>query len=296
MRYKNVLQMIGNTPIVEIQNLNLNKSNRILAKLEGYNPGGSIKDRVALKMIEEAEKSGLITKDKIIIEATSGNTGIGIAMIGAIKGYEVLIVMSESASIERRKMIASFGAKILLTNGKEGTDGAIRRVWQILKEYPEKYYWTNQFSNLNNPLAHEQTAREIWNQTNGEITHLVASIGTSGTLMGLSHFLKKYNPNIQIISAEPRIGHKIQGLKNMQESIPPRIFSESLIDRRITIHDEDAFQMVRDLAKGEGLFVGMSSGAAMLVAQKLSREVNGANIVVILPDRGEKYLSTSLFS
>jgi S-sulfo-L-cysteine synthase (O-acetyl-L-serine-dependent) len=268
----------------------------IFAKLEGNNPGGSIKDRIALKMLEVAEKNGKLTKEKTIIEATSGNTGIAIAMISAVKGYEVEIVMSEAVSVERRKMIGAFGAKITLTDGKLGTDGAIKKVRELVAEYPKKYYHTDQFSNDNNILAHyETTAFEIWQQMKGKIDYFVAAIGTSGTLMGVGKFLKQMNPDVKIVSAEPTKGHYIQGLKNMEEAIIPAIYDREHLDDIIMVETEAAFDMARQVARSEGIFCGMSSGAAMLASLEVAKKIDRGNIVTIFPDRGEKYLSTSLF-
>jgi len=297
MVYKDVLQLIGNTPLVKINRLNPNKNVEIWAKIEGVNPGGSVKDRIALKMIVEAEREGKLTKNKTIIEATSGNTGIALAMIGAVKGYKVEIVMSEAVSIERRKMIKAFGANILLTEAKRGTDGAILKVKNLIKKYPHKYFWTNQFSNQYNKIAHyETTAREIWQQTNGKIDFFVSAIGTSGTLMGVGSYLKKYSPRVQIISAEPHRGHYIQGLKNMAEALIPEIYDRKKIDEIIIIDTEKAFKMAREIIKKEGIFVGMSSGAALIAARKIAQKIKKGKIIVIFPDRGEKYLSTDLFS
>ncbi len=296
MIYQNILQTIGDTPLVKINKLNKSKNINIFAKIEGVNPGGSIKDRVALKMIEQAEAQGEINKDKVIIEATSGNTGIALAMVGAVKGYRVEIVMSEAVSLERRKMISSFGAKIVLTDGKKGTDGAIVKVQQLVEKNPDKYFHTNQFSNEYNKIAHyETTAREIWQQMNGEIDYFVAAIGTSGTLMGVGAYLKKYNPEVKIVSAEPENGHYIQGLKNMQEAIVPIIYDKDLLDEIIIVNTEKAFETSRKIVKKEGIFVGMSSGAAMLASLMLAKKIKKGNIVTIFPDRGEKYLSTQLY-
>ena len=294
---KNILELIGNTPIVRINRLNPNKKVNIFAKLEGQNPGGSIKDRIALKMIEQAEKKGELTKNKTIIEATSGNTGIAIAMIAAVKDYKVEIVMSDAVSVERRKMIAAFGAKITLTDGKLGTDGAIKKTRELVAKFPEKYYCPDQFSNNDNVLAHyETTAAEIWKQMNGKIDYFVASIGTSGTLMGVGRYLKKKNPRVKIVSAEPVKGHYIQGLKNMEEAIIPVIYDRSKLDDIIIVETEAAFDMARQVVRSEGIFRGMSSGAAMFASLEIAKKIKSGNIVTIFPDRGEKYLSTTLFN
>jgi S-sulfo-L-cysteine synthase (O-acetyl-L-serine-dependent) len=296
MIYKDILETIGRTPMVKINNLSPNRKVEIYAKLEGVNPGGSIKDRIALKMIEQAEKEGVLTKKKTIIEPTSGNTGIGLAMIGAVKGYKVEIVMSRAVSMERQKTIRSFGAKIILTNGNLGTDGAIRCARKLVAKYPKKYFMPDQFSNKYNKMAHyETTAKEIWEDTNGKIDYFVSAIGTSGTLMGIAKYLKKYNPKIKIVCAYPVKGHYIQGLKNMDEAIVPVIYDEREIDEFINIGSEEAFSMARKIVKKEGIFVGMSSGAAMLASYKLAKKIRSGRIVTIFPDRGEKYLSTKLF-
>jgi len=296
MIYNNILQSIGNTPLIEINKLNPNKNVRILAKLEGYNPGGSIKDRIALKMIEAAEKTDELKPGKTIIEATSGNTGIALALIGSIKGYAVEIVMSEAVSIERRKMISAFGAKTILTDPNKGTDGAIIKARELVEQFPDKYYHTDQFSNEHNKLAHYgTTALEILSQTRGDIQYFVSGIGTSGTLMGVSLFLKKVDPSIKIVSAEPTKGHYIQGLKNLEEAIIPSIYNRDQLDEIIMVDTDDAFEMSRMIAKKEGIFVGMSSGAAMAATIQLSKKISSGTIVTIFPDRGEKYLSTNLF-
>jgi S-sulfo-L-cysteine synthase (O-acetyl-L-serine-dependent) len=247
-------------------------------------------------MIEQAEKEGKLTKDKTIIEPTSGNTGIGLAMIGVIKGYNVEIVMSKAVSVERRKMIKAYGANIILTDKNLGTDGAIRRAKELVEKYPEKYFMPNQFSNEYNKIAHyKTTAEEIWNQTNGKIDYFVSALGTSGTIMGVSNYLKEKNPVIKIVSAHPVKGHYIQGLKNMEEAIVPAIYDKSKIDETIMVETEKAFETAREIIKKEGIFVGMSSGAAMYAALEIAKSIKGGIIVVIFPDRGEKYLSTKLF-
>jgi cysteinyl-tRNA synthetase len=247
-------------------------------------------------MIEAAEKSGELTKDKVILEPTSGNTGIGIALVSVIKGYKVLLTMPESVSIERRKILRALGADLLLTPKEKGTDGAIEKAYKMAREEKEKYVLLDQFNNEDNWKAHYNgTAEEIWKQTKGKVTMFVAGMGTSGTLMGVSRKLKEYNPKIKIVGVEPILGHKIQGLKNMKEAYKPGIFDKTRLDERIIVQDGDAYEMARKLAKEEGLFVGMSSGAAMFAALQKARELNEGLIVVLLPDGGEKYLSTTLF-
>ncbi|MGI2336515.1 MAG: PLP-dependent cysteine synthase family protein [Dehalogenimonas sp.] len=292
----NILQTIGNTPIVRINRLNPNPKTVIYAKLEGLNPSGSIKDRIALSMIEQAEFEGRLTKGKTIIEPTSGNTGLALAMIGIVKGYEVEIVMSEAVSVERRQMIKAYGAKVTLTEGTLGTDGAIYKARELTKANPDKYFMPDQFSNEYNKIAHYRTTGdEIWKQTNGRIDYFVSSLGTSGTIMGVGKALKEHNPQIKTVSAHPVKGHYIQGLKNMEEAIVPSIFDPSQIDITIMVETEAAYEMTRQIARQEGIFAGMSSGAAMFAAAQIAGSIESGTIVVIFPDRGEKYLSTGLF-
>jgi len=291
-----VLSVIGNTPLVELTRLAENSQIKILCKLEGSNPGGSVKDRPAYYMIIKAEESGELTSDKTILEPTSGNTGIALAMIGSAKGYKVKLTMPECVSIERRRTLEAFGAEIELTPAADATDGAIRRAHEIMKEEPGKYYMPNQFDNDNNVLAHyETTGPEIFSQTEGSVDFFVAGMGTSGTLMGVSQYLKEVKPSIKIVGVEPIKGHKIQGLKNMKESIVPSIYHPEMLDEKIVVDDEEAFETARQLAAHEGLFVGMSSGAAVAGALKIAKASDSCKIVVILPDRGDRYLSTALF-
>jgi cysteine synthase B len=293
---EDILQTIGNTPLVRINKLNPNKNITIYAKLEGLNPTGSIKDRIALSMIQQAEISGKLIKGKTIIEPTSGNTGVALAMIGCLKGYDVEIVMSSAVSVERRQMIKAFGGKVTLTDGNLGTDGAIRKAREMVKADPEKYFMPDQFSNEFNKIAHYRTTgEEIWKQTNGQIDYFVSSLGTSGTIMGVSKVLKEHNPNIKIVCAHPVKGHYIQGLKNMEEAIVPSIYDPSQIDITIMVETEAAYEMTRQIVSREGIFVGMSSGAAMYAAVEIAKQIKSGIMVVIFPDRGEKYLSTTLF-
>ena len=294
--YDNILDTIGRTPLVRINRLNPKPRIPLYAKIEGFNPTGSIKDRIALKMIEQAEECGALTPDKTIIEPTSGNTGIGLAMIGAVKGYSVAIVMSEAVSVERRKMIEAFGAKTILTEASLGTDGAIRKAHELVQNHPDQFFMPNQFSNEYNKLAHYcTTANEIWEDTDGKVTHFVSALGTSGTIMGVGMGLKDKNPDIKIVEAHPVKGHYIQGLKNMDEAIVPEIYDPSKIDKTYMIESEEAFAMARDIVLKEGIFVGMSSGAAMIAALECIKELDSGLVVVAFADRGEKYLSTTLF-
>ena len=291
-----ILETIGSTPMVKINRLCPNPNVNIYAKLEGFNPTGSIKDRIAVKMIGDAEREGRLKPGQTIIEATSGNTGIGLAIIGLIKGYPVEIVMSEAVSVERRKIIRAYGGKIHLTPAQEGTDGAIRLARKLVAENPDKYFMPDQFANAANYLAHYGgTALEIWQQTSGEIDYLVCALGTSGTLMGLSRFLKGMKPSIKVVCAHPHKVHYIQGLKNMEEAIVPQIYDPSKIDVHEMVDSEEAIAMARELIAKEGIFAGMSSGAAMLAAVRTAEKIKSGNIVVLFPDRAEKYLSTVMF-
>jgi len=291
-----IASTIGNTPLVELNRINPNPKVRILAKLEGSNPGGSIKDRPALYMIQKAEESGELTHDKTILEPTSGNTGIALAMIGASKGYRVMLTLPQCVSTERRHVLEAFGAEVVLTPAKEGTDGAIRKAHKLLAENPEKYFMPNQFENPNNPLSHyETTAPEIYEQTEGDIDAFVTGMGTTGTLMGVSRFFKERFNNVRIVGIEPVPGHTIQGLKNMTEAIVPDVYDASRLDDIVTTQDAEAFDMTRRLATEEGIFAGISSGAAMAGALRVAAEMKGGTVVTIIPDRGDRYLSTMLF-
>jgi cysteine synthase B len=287
---------IGNTPLVELAGINPNPRVRILAKLEGNNPGGSVKDRPALYMLTRAEEAGELDRDKTILEPTSGNTGIALAMLGAARGYRVKLVMPACVSLERRSVLEAFGAEVVLSPAEEATDGAIRLAHRILEAEPDLYYMPNQYANPNNVLAHyETTGPEIYRQTGGEVDVFVAGMGTSGTLMGVGKYLKEVKPGVRVVGVEPRLGHKVQGLKNMQEAIVPEIYRPAALDEKITIDDDPAFATARLLAERAGLFVGMSSGAAVAVALRVAEEMSAGTIVVILPDRGDRYLSTALF-
>lgn len=292
-----VIDIIGNTPLARIDGLNPNPAIELYAKLEGANPGGSVKDRIALKMVQSAIEDGSLSREKIILEATSGNTGIGLAMVGASMGYRVKLTMPACVSIERRRVLEAFGAELILSPAEEGTDGAIRLARKIMQEDPEKYYMPDQFNNPANYTAHyENTAVELIEQTGGRITHFVAGMGTTGTLMGVARRLKEHDSNIRIIGVEPVLGHRVQGLKNMSEAIVPGIFEPERLDERIVVNDDEAFDTTRRLAVGEGLFCGMSSGAAMYAALRKCSELSSGLVVVLLPDRGDRYLSTSLFT
>jgi cysteine synthase B len=292
-----ILDSIGNTPVVEITRINPNPRVRILAKLEGNNPGGSVKDRIAYYMVKKAVDEGQLKPGVTILEATSGNTGIGLAMVGAAYGLKVKLTMPACVSIERQRILEAFGAGLIMTEACLSTDGAILEANRILEGEKEKYYMPNQFENEANILAHyETTGPEVIRQTDGEVTAFVAGMGTTGTLMGVGRRLKEHNPDIMIVGVEPSEGHTIQGLKNMTESIVPRIYRPEVLDEKIIVNDDQAFEMTRKLALEEGIFAGMSSGAAVWAACELARRLDQGCVVVILPDRGDRYLSTSLFT
>ena len=292
----NLLEAIGNTPLVELMHSSPKPGVRILCKLEGANPGGSIKDRPALSMIVHAEERGDLTTGKTILEPTSGNTGIAIAMIGAAKGYPVHLCMPECVSAERSMILQGLGAQVTLTPAHEGIDGAIHEAHRMLEQHPQLYYMPNQYENPDNALAHvESTGPEIVAQTGGEIDYFVAGMGTTGTLMGTGRYLKDHVPGVRIVGVEPVEGHAIQGLKNMTESMVPGIFRPEELDDRRLVADGEAFEMTKLLARREGLFVGSSSGAAVAIAMDIAREIDEGTIVVITPDRGDRYLSTMQF-
>jgi len=292
-----VLDAIGNTPLVKLCRVNPNPRVRLLAKLEGSNPGGSVKDRIALEMVRDGLDRGALRPGQTILEATSGNTGIGLAMVGAALGIRVKLAMPECVSFERRRTLEAFGAELVLTKGCLGTDGAIHMAERIYETDPEAYFLPDQFKNPANVLAHyRHTGREIWEQAEGAVDAFVAGLGTTGTIMGVGRRLKENNPAARVVAVEPTVGHKIQGLKNMVESIVPAIYEPAKLDDKIVVKDEDAFDMTRRLAQEEGLFVGMSSGAAVVAALEVARQLGSGTVVVLMPDRGDRYLSTNLFT
>lgn len=297
LRHPSVLAMIGNTPLVPIRRMNPNPRVELWAKLEGCNPGGSIKDRIALSMIEDAEASGRLKPGMTILEATSGNTGIGLALVSAVKGYRLVLTMSEGVSVERRKILSAFGAEFMLTPAHLGTDGAIEKAYGLADAEPDRWMLIDQYNNPANPRAHyDHTGPEIWDQTDGRITHLVAALGTTGTVMGCSRRLKERNPAIRVVAVEPFLGHRIQGLKSLKEAYVPGIFDRKLVDEKVNVADEDAFATARRAPLEEGLLVGMSSGASLFAALDLASRIEEGVVVVILPDFGERYLSTVLFN
>jgi cysteinyl-tRNA synthetase len=295
-KVNSVLELVGNTPLVRINRLNSVPGVEVLVKLEGLNPGGSVKDRIALRMIEQAEATGELTPGKIVLEASSGNTAIGLAMVCAVKGYQLLVTMSESASEERKRILKAYGAQILLTPGYRGTDGAIEEAYRLAREEPAKYVLVDQFNNEANWRAHyESTGREIWEGTGGKVNVVVVAMGTTGTVMGTTRALREFNPAVRVVGVEPFKGHKIQGLKNMKESYPPGIFKPDELCAIVSVDDDSAYAVARRLAREEGIFVGMSAGAAMKVALDEARALGKGTVVALLPDGGERYLSTSLF-
>lgn len=293
--YPTIDETIGNTPLVRLQKLNPNPSNTVLVKLEGNNPAGSVKDRAAFNMITQAEHRGEITPGDTLIEATSGNTGIALAMSAAIKGYRMILIMPDNLTQERRDAMAAYGAELILVSEDEGMEGA-RDLADAMQAKGEGKQ-LDQFSNTDNPNAHvDATAQEIWRDTQGEITHFVSAMGTTGTIMGVSNTLKAKNPEIQIVGVQPEEGAQIAGIRRWPEAYLPKIFDASKVDQMLDVSQTDAEQTTRDLARKEGIFAGVSSGGAVAAALALSKQINNATIVTILPDRGDRYLSTGLFS
>jgi len=292
---KSILDLIGNTPMIQVRNLNPNPKLKMYLKLEKFNPGGSVKDRIAKYMIEKGEEKGILTKDKTVIEPTSGNTGIGLALVCRAKGYDLVLVMPETMTSERRQILIALGAKIILSEGSKGMNGAEDLAHEIVDKSPEKYFMPNQFANEANVLAHyETTAEEIWRDTEGKITHFFAGIGTTGTLVGVSKRLREHNPAVKVIGVQPEPGTAIQGLKNLQTQYVPKIWLPELVDEIYQVNPKDAEETARLLALSEGFFVGPSSGAIFSVALKKAKEVEEGLMVAIAPDGGEKYLSTTL--
>jgi len=292
MLFSNIIETIGNTPLAELKSYG-RPGIKIFAKLEGNNPGGSVKDRTAKYLIEAAEKEGQLQKGRIILEATSGNTGIALAMIAAIKGYGFVAVMPENASEERVKLLKAYGAEIILTEGEKGTNGAIEVARKMVNQ-DQRYYMPDQFTNPANPLAHfETTGKEIIDDI-PDVTAFVAGVGTGGTITGAGRRLKTYNPKIDVIGVEPPPQTRIQGLRNMAAYKPP-IYDDSILDYKLDVPDEEAFILARELYVREGLTAGISCGAALWGALRYSGMIESGNIVMIFPDRGDKYFSTELF-
>ena len=298
-RVPSVLHLVGNTPLLELTKVTAGISSRVrvFAKLEGFNPGGSVKDRPALKMVAEGLRSGLLAPGKTILDSTSGNTGIALALVGAVLGYPVELVIPANVSIERKKIIAAYGARMIFSSPLEGSDGAIRLCRQILHESPERYFKPDQYFNEANPQAHyETTGPEIWAQTRGKISHFVAGIGTGGTIMGTGRYLKEKNPQVQVLAVEPDDAfHGLEGLKHMASSIVPGIYHEKELDGKIPVSTESAYDAVYRLGREEGVLVGQSSGAAIWAALKVARTLEEGVVVTLFPDFGDKYLSTNLW-
>ena len=295
MKFPTIEEFVGNTPLVRLQRLPGETSNLVLGKLEGNNPAGSVKDRPALSMIVEAEKRGEIKPGDSLIEATSGNTGIALAMVAAMKGYKMNLIMPDNMSLERRASMQAFGAELILVTAEEGMEYARDLALQMQSEGKGKVL--DQFANPDNPLSHYRTTGpEIWRDTEGSITHFVSSMGTTGTIMGTSRYLKKMNDNIQIIGVEPSEGSKIPGIRKWPEEYIPKIFDASAVDQVIQVTQQEAEDMMRKLGKEEGIFCGISSGGAIKAALKISEQLQNAVIVTIICDRGDRYLSTGLFS
>ena len=294
-----VLDLVGDTPLLQIHKIahGLSPGVRIFAKLEGFNPGGSVKDRPSLKMVQEGIRSGKLSEGKTIIDSTSGNTGIALALIGRVLGYPVELVMPSNVSTERKRIIAALGANIVFSDPLEGSDGAIRLCRKILEENPEKYFKPDQYFNPMNAQAHyETTGPEIYRQTNREVAHFIAGIGTGGTIMGTGRYLKEMNPRIRVIAVEPDDAlHGLEGLKHMASSIVPGIYHEEEVDEKIAVSTEDAYAMVYRLSQEEGVVVGQSAGAAMYATLQVARKLRSGTLVTVFPDFGDKYLTTNLW-
>ena len=295
MSYHTIETQIGNTPLVKLQRLPGDTSNTILAKLEGNNPAGSVKDRPALSMIQQAELRGEIKAGDVLIEATSGNTGIALALVAAIKGYQLKLIMPENMSSERKASMSAYGAELITVSEKEGMEGARDLAQQMEKEGRGKVL--DQFANQDNPNAHYvHTGPEIWRDTQGKVTHFVSSMGTTGTIMGVSRYLKEQNPEIEIIGLQPKDGSRIPGIRRWSPAYLPAIFDPKRVDQVVDIDQGDAEATMKALAKQEGIFCGVSSGGAIFAALQLSKRVKNATIVAIICDRGDRYLSTDVFN
>ncbi|AWF82107.1 cysteine synthase B [Microbulbifer sp. A4B17] len=295
MDYPTIADCVGNTPLVKLQRLPGETSNTVLLKLEGNNPAGSVKDRPALSMINRAEAAGYISPGDTLIEATSGNTGIALAMAAAIKGYQMILIMPDSATEERKASMTAYGAELILVSAEEGMEGARDLALQMQED--KKGLVLNQFANSDNPLAHfEGTGPEIWQQTAGRVTHFVSSMGTTGTIMGCGRYLKEQNPNIQIVGLQPTEGSSIPGIRRWPEAYLPKIFIPEQVDMVMDMDQQEAEDMTRRLAKEEGIFCGVSSGGAVAGALRLSAQLENATIVAIICDRGDRYLSSGLFA
>lgn len=299
-RVPSVLHLIGNTPLLDVTALAPGAAPgvKLFAKLEGFNPGGSVKDRPALSMVRQGLESGALTPGKVILDSTSGNTGIALALIGAVLGYPVELCIPANVSIERKKIISAYGATMIFSNAMDGSDGALELCRAMLRKDPDRYFKPDQYFNEANPLGHYQTTGpELWWQTRGTITHFIAGMGTGGTLMGTGRYLKERNPDVQVVGVEPDDAfHGLEGLKHMASSIVPGIYDETRLDRKIGVSTEDAYDTVYRLGREVGLLVGQSSGAALWAALRVARELDAGVIVTLFPDFGDKYLTTNLWS
>ena len=299
-RVPSVLHLIGHTPLLDVTALAPDAAPgvKLFAKLEGFNPGGSVKDRPALSMIRKGVESGALTPGKVILDSTSGNTGIALAMIGAVLGYPVELCIPANVSIERKKIISAYGAKMIFSNAMDGSDGALELCRERLRDDPARYFKPDQYFNEANPLGHYQTTGpELWWQTRGTLTHFIAGMGTGGTLMGTGRYLKERNPAVQIVGVEPDDAfHGLEGLKHMASSIVPGIYDEARLDRKIGVSTEDAYDTVYRLGREVGVLVGQSSGAALWAALRVARELDTGTVVTLFPDFGDKYLTTNLWS
>lgn len=299
-RVPSVLHLIGNTPLLDVTALAPGAAPgvKLFAKLEGFNPGGSVKDRPALSMVRQGLESGALTPGKVILDSTSGNTGIALALIGAVLGYPVELCIPANVSIERKKIISAYGATMIFSNAMDGSDGALELCRAMLRKDPDRYFKPDQYFNEANPLGHYQTTGpELWWQTRGTITHFIAGMGTGGTLMGTGRYLKERNPDVQVVGVEPDDAfHGLEGLKHMASSIVPGIYDEARLDRKVGVSTEDAYDTVYRLGREVGLLVGQSSGAALWAALRVARELDAGVIVTLFPDFGDKYLTTNLWS
>lgn len=294
MRFKSLVESIGHTPLVELPGFSPSPRVRIFAKLEGANPTGSVKDRIARQMLEAAERDGLMTQDKILLEPTSGNTGIGLAMLCRVKGYRMVAVMPENVSPERRDLLMAYGAEIVLTEGSRGSNGSIAKAQELAQD--ARYYMPYQYGNPANPQAHYETTGPEIIADLPEVDVFVAGLGTGGTLMGVGRRLREHNPAVKIVAAEPHPGEQVQGLRSLDEGFVPPILDLEQLDRKVVVHGDDALRLTRALVETEGIFAGISSGAALSVALRVAREMERGNIVVLFADGGWKYLSTGLWT
>ncbi len=296
MLYGSILDMIGNTPLVELSRTSPNPRVQIYAKLEGQNPTGSVKDRIAKYMIEAGERDGLLTHDRILLEPTSGNTGIGLAMIGRLKGYKVMVVMPESVSEERTALLKAYGAEIVYSPGEQGSNGAIKVAQQMVAEAPQRFYMPYQYGNAMNPRAHYETTGPEIVRDLPDLDVFVAGLGTGGTLTGTARYLKEYNPEIRVIATVPHPGDLVQGLRSLEEGFIPPVLDESLLDGRVVVDSRTSFAATKELTQTEGIFAGISAGAAIKTAQRIAARLESGKIVTLLADGGWKYLSTNLWT